>query len=142
MKQIVVRQPNAKEFEQVKLHIKDFWLDDSGLQVEQFRILLLDNELVGFGRLRINEDATELCTLGVIKEMQGQGYGKAMVKALVSEAGRDVYAVCIIPGFFVKAGFIEVDEYPKSIAAKVNLCTTYYHVGVPYKVMKWVSPSP
>lgn len=137
MSDIIIRQPNDKEFEQVKVLIDEFWLDNGNMQIEQFRVLLVDNKLTAFGRLRRNGDATELCTLGVVKEMQGKGYGKAMVKALLSEAEGEVYVVCIIPQFFVKSGFKEVEQYPPSIDFKVNLCNTHYHVGIPYKVMKW-----
>ena len=132
---IIIRQPGDKEFEEVKKHVDDFWLDNETMQKEQFRILLYKNKLVGFGRIRKNKDATELCSLGIIKEMRLKGLGKVMVKGLLSEVKGDVYVVCVIPDFFRKAGFTEVAEYPTSIQKKVNLCTADYNVGEPYKVL-------
>jgi len=136
---IIIRQPGDKEFEEVKKYIEDFWLDNETMLKEQFRIILFKNKLVGFGRIRKNKDATELCSLGIIKEMRLKGLGKAMVKGLLSEVKKDVFVVCVIPDFFRKAGFIEVTEYPISIQKKVNLCTTHYHVGEPYKVLVYKS---
>jgi len=137
MADIVVRHPGEKEFEEVKKYVEDFWLDNNNMLIGQFRILLYKGKLAGFGRIRENDDATELCTLGVVKELRLKGLGKAMVKALVETVKTDVYLVTIIPEFFRKAGFKETKEYPESIKRKEHLCTTQYHVGEEYKVMKY-----
>lgn len=135
--EVTVRQPDDREFEEVKKLVEDFWLDNNNMLKEQFRILLYKDKLAAFGRIRQNKDATELCTLGVVKELRGKGLGLAMVKALLAGTKGEVYVVCVIPGFFGKAGFKEVSQYPESIKAKVNLCTTHFHVGEEYKVMRW-----
>lgn len=137
MNEVIVREPDSKEFEEVKKYVKQFWLDDEQMLKEQFKILLQDDKPVAFGRLREKEDATELCTLGVLEEYRGRRLGSAMVKSLVSLAKKDVHVVSVIPGFFRKQGFIPVQEYPASIKKKVELCTEHYHVGVPYQVMKY-----
>ncbi len=137
MRDIVIRQPTYSEFDLVKDYVDDFWLDDSNMQIQQFRVLFYKGEITAFGRLRMEGNDTELCTLGVVEKMRGKGFGKAMVKALIEEAKTDVYAVCVIPDFFLKLGFVKVTEYPPLIKRKVDVCTTYYHVGVPYEVMKY-----
>lgn len=133
-----IRRPDEKEFEEVKKYVEEFWLDNNNMLREQFRVLLYNNKLAAFGRLRKNADATELCTLGVVKKYRGRGFGKAMVKALLKEAKSEVYVVCVIPEFFKKTGFKEISSYPESIKAKVDLCTQYFHVGKEYKVMKYI----
>jgi N-acetylglutamate synthase-like GNAT family acetyltransferase len=133
----LTRQPDAHEFELVKKYVQDFWLDDTNMRIEQFRVLLKGNELIAFGRVRENPDATELCTIGVVQELRGKGYGSEITNALLKEVKRDAYIVTVIPDFFAKLGFKPVSEYPPSIQAKCNLCTSQYHVGEEYRVMKW-----
>lgn len=137
MADIIIRQPGYSEFDLVKDYVEEYWLDDADMKIQQFRVLFNKGEITAFGRLRVDGKDTELCSLGVVEEMRGKGFGKAMVKALVEEAKTDVYAVCVIPEFFLKLGFIQVNEYPPLIKRKVDVCTTHYNVGVPYVVMKW-----
>ncbi len=134
------KQPNAGEFEEVKKWVEDFWLDDESMDSARFRVLVDSNKVIAFGRLRENIDATELCTLGVVKEFRGKGLGRLMVECLLKEAKQDIYVVTVIPAFFSKLGFEFVENYPASMQKKVNLCTTDYHVGEIYRVMKWKKP--
>jgi N-acetylglutamate synthase-like GNAT family acetyltransferase len=135
--EITIRQPDEKELEEVKRYVEEFWLDNDNMLKEQFRILLYQGKLAAFGRLRVKEDSTELCTLGVIDELRNQGLGRAMVNALVTEAGGIVYVVSVIPEFFSKVGFVQVNEYPHSISKKYKLCSTEYVVEDPYVVMRY-----
>lgn len=134
---ITFRQPGEMEFAAVKNYVEKFWLDNENMLREQFHVLLNDDKLAAFGRLRDNPDATELCTLGVLEEYRGKKLGADMVKGLLSVARCDIYVVCVIPGFFRKLGFIPVQDFPPSIQKKRDLCTSHYHVGIPYEVMKW-----
>jgi len=134
---IIFRQPDEKEFEQVKQVVEDLWLDDENLKREQFHIILDDGKVIAFGRLREHEDAIELCTLGVSKDCQKKGLGGKMVKHLLSQANSDVYVVTVIPGFFAKFDFKFVENYPASLQKKVKICCTNYNVGETYRVMKW-----
>jgi N-acetylglutamate synthase-like GNAT family acetyltransferase len=135
--EVTTRQPDDREFEEIKKLVGEFWLDNRNMLKKQFRIVLYKGKLAGFGRIRENDDATELCSLGVIKELRLKGLGKAMVKALVATVKTEIYLVTVIPEFFSKAGFKETKKYPESIKRKERLCTTEYHVGEEYKVMKW-----
>jgi len=137
MSNTVFQQPSLAQFEEVKKYVEKFWLDNDNMQPEQFRILLDDSKLVAFGRLRKNNDATELCSLGVLEEYRHHGMGSALVKHLLSIASSDVYVVCVIPGFFKKQGFNTVTEFPSSIQKKRDLCVNHYHVGIPYEVMRF-----
>jgi len=133
----VFKQPNEKELEQVKELVKKFWLDNADMRPEQFSVLSDNGKVIAFGRLREHEDATELCTMGVSKDYQKNGYGEKMVKHLQSIAKRDIYLVTVIPDFFTKVGFKIVPTYPVSIRKKVDRCSSDFHVGETYNVMKW-----
>ncbi len=137
METIIFKQPDYKEFEEVKELVKEFWLDDADLQMEQFQVLSDNGNVIAFGRLREHIDATELCTMGVAKNFQKMGYGGKMVKHLQSIAKRGVYLVTVIPDFFEKTGFKGVDIYPNSLKKKVDRCSADFHVGETYHVMKW-----
>jgi len=134
---MVFKQPDTKEFEQVKQLVEELWLDNETMQPEQFRVLSDDGKVIAFGRLREYEDSTELCSIGVAKEFQKRGFGDKMVKHLIGIADRDVYAVTVEPDFFAKMGFHKVNSYPDSLKHKVELCTKEYHVDRPYFAMKW-----
>ena len=133
----IFKQPNEKEFEQVKQLIEDFWLDNEDMKPEQFKVLLDSGKLIAFGRLREHNEATELCTLGVAKDYRCKGYGKEMVKHLINWTKRDVYVVTVIPEFFSKLGFSFIGKYPLPIQKKLENCSANYDVGVPYRAMKW-----
>lgn len=134
---ITAKKPDSREFEEVKKMVQEFWLDNDAMQPEQFRILTDGNQLVAFGRLRENEDATELCTMGVARQFQKKGFGEKMVNTLLGEAKRDVYLVTVIPDFFKKLGFEFAEEYPGSIRKKAEICSNQYHTGEKYWVIKW-----
>jgi N-acetylglutamate synthase-like GNAT family acetyltransferase len=137
MEAAIFKQPNQEEFEQVKQLVKEFWLDDADLQPIQFSVLSDNGKVVAFGRLREHADATELCTMGVAKDLQKMGYGKKMVLHLQNIAKRDIYLVTVIPDFFGEIDFKIVDTYPDSLRKKVDRCSADFHVGETYHVMKW-----
>jgi hypothetical protein len=51
-----LRQPTDIEFEQIRLFINEFELDNRNLKSAEFIAAIRDNELVGFGRLRFHND--------------------------------------------------------------------------------------
>jgi N-acetylglutamate synthase-like GNAT family acetyltransferase len=135
-----IKQPDENEFLQVKQLVEDFWLDNMDMKPEQFFILSENGKVIAFGRLRKYDDATELCTLGIAKEFRGKGYGSALVLHLLKQANTEVFAVTVIPDFFLKFGFKIVSEYPQSIENKCKLCAEAYHTGEKYEVMRWIKP--
>lgn len=134
---MLFKQPDEKEFEQIKQHVDDLWLYNEGMKPEQFRVLSDSGKVIAFGRLMEHVDATELCTLGVAKEFQGKGWGSKMVQHLLDQAKRDVYIVTTILKFNSNLGFIYIEQYPKSIKRKLETCVKHYHVDEPYFVMKY-----
>ena len=134
---MLIREPNDLEFEEVKKYVEKFWLDNENMTKEQFKVLLSDNELAAFGRLKTHKDAIELCTVGVVEEYRDRKLGKALAHDFIAGAKQDIYLVTVIPTFFSKMGFKEVKEYPDSIREKADRCGNKYHVDETYVVMKY-----
>jgi len=126
---------NSEQFVEVQDHIHQFFLDDRGIQKEQFLTLSVKSKLHAFGRIREHQTVSEMCTLGVIEQQRNKGFGKALVSALIQKATQPIYLVCTIPSFFESFGFYICDEYPDVIRDKVNYCLECLSVNEPYVVM-------
>jgi len=137
MSTISIRQPNETEFVEVRNHLKKFVLDSSEATKEQFKVLLYDDKLAAFGRLKQRNDGVELCSVGVVEEYRGKKLGEAIVKDILSIVKTDVYLVTVIPNFFKKLGFIETKEYPASLQHKRDNFCEYHHPGDCITVMKY-----
>jgi N-acetylglutamate synthase-like GNAT family acetyltransferase len=142
MAAILIREPDGAEFEMVKNYAKEYWLDDEGVDKKQFKVLLYDNKLAAFGRIKEHKDSTELCTIGVVEKYRGKKLGEALVKGFISGIKHDVYLVTVIPSFFHRMGFMETTKYPQSIREKTDRCGTKYHVDESYTVMKYSPQTP
>lgn len=134
--ELIIRNPTTQEFQQISNYIKDFELDDRQLLQDQFIGAFLNNELVGFGRLRKHSDCTELCSLGVITPLRRKGIGKAIVAELIKRASERLYLVCIIPDFFTSFNFKITNDYPASIQNKFDYCTEQLVVPEKYVIME------
>jgi len=130
-----LRIPSSEEFQQICQSIAEYELDNRGLEAEQFIAAFNSGKLVGFGRLRQHPDCTELCSLGVITSLRRRGIGKAIVNALIQKAPSTLYLSCIIPDFFIPAGFRITEDYPSSMKDKLSYCTSELVVPEPYVVM-------
>ena len=126
------------EFELIKKLIQQFELDNRDLLIQQFLVGKEDEELLGFGRIRVHGNCLELCSLGVIKPKRLQGIGKQLTKELVLKSQKPLYLVCIIPEFFLPFGFKVVSEYPEEMQEKLNYCSSELVVPETYVVMKYV----
>lgn len=97
----------------------------------------LDNELIGFGRIKHHDNCDELCSLGVIESQRYKGIGRYISSNLVQVARQPLYLVSIIPSFFERVGFNVVTEYPLALKEKLEFCTLELSVPEPYVVMKY-----
>lgn len=118
--------------------METFELDNRELNIEQFLIAEIKEELIGFGRIRMRESCSELCSLGVIESERMKGVGKQLVLSLIQKSKAPLYLVCIIPSFFEPLGFIVVDEFPDAMQEKLNYCTSELIVPEKYVVMKYI----
>lgn len=112
-------------------------MDDRELHRHQFLVAKENDELLGFGRIRIRENCFELCSLGVTEPRRLQGIGKQLVEELILKSETPLYLACIIPDFFTPFGFQVVAEYPEAMQEKLNYCTSELVVPEKYVVMKF-----
>lgn len=126
---------SKEDFERVVELIAEMQLDNNDLQPSQFIVAKNENVLVGFGRLRTYENCQELCSLGVIEASRNRGVGTLIAEALKERSTKPLYAVTIIPGYFKRMGFVQVDNFPKEIVAKVNYCIGSLPVPETYVAM-------
>jgi N-acetylglutamate synthase-like GNAT family acetyltransferase len=129
------RIPTEHEFQLIRSFIREFELDDRGLILHEFIAAFRENELVGFGRLKKQNNCLELCSLGVVTDHRRQGIGKAIVSELIKRSAGSIHLVCIIPGFFIPFGFRTTENYPEAIQNKLNYCTNELAVPEPYVAM-------
>ncbi|MES2761006.1 MAG: GNAT family N-acetyltransferase [Bacteroidota bacterium] len=138
IKSVNIKQASEQDFKLIKQLIKQFELDDRVLDCTQFLAAKSNNELLGFGRIRIRENCSELCSLGVTEPKRLQGIGKQLVKELILKADQPLYLACIIPNFFTPFGFEVVSQYPEEMQEKLNYCSSELIVPETYVVMKYV----
>lgn len=135
---------NGKNFQIVKQHIKEMQLDNRMLAAEQFVVSLLQNDVIGFGRLRNYSLCSEIGSIGVLTKYRGKGVGKKIVTKLIENfyainrnRKKELYVVTIIPAYFQKFGFRVIeDPWPKEIVDKYSYCTKSLSVPEKYVVMK------
>ncbi len=92
-------------------NIRDFWVIDE------------DGVLVGCAALHIVgwEGLAEVRSLSVMKEAQGNGYGRILVERCIEEAKdlgvKKLFALTFVPDFFARLGFAleEKDKLPHKI---------------------------
>lgn len=138
IKSLIIKPASENDFELIKQLIHQFELDDRDLQYTQFLVAKEGSELLGFGRIRIRGNCSELCSLGVTEPKRLQGIGKELVKELILKAKEPLYLVCIIPEFFTPFGFEVVSDYPEEMQEKLNYCSSELIVPETYVVMKYV----
>jgi amino-acid N-acetyltransferase len=88
-----------------------------------------DGAFLGCGALAVlTEDLAELRSLAVVPEASGRGVGKAIVDACVERARecglRRVFALTLVPDFFVKCGFTltSLGRLPEKSASECPVC--------------------
>lgn len=87
-------------------------------------------------------DLAEVKSLAVADEVRNRGVGKALVKACLDEAGslgiRRVFALTLIPEFFVKLGFsnISKNDLPHKVWSECVRCP--YFPDCPEKALLMV----
>ena len=77
--------------------------------VEDFRVALQDDRVVGMAHVEAAGDAIFISSVGVANELQGSGIGSKIINTLLAEERRDAFVYTIIPSFFARLGFVEID---------------------------------
>jgi amino-acid N-acetyltransferase len=98
----------------------------------QFTVAEEDGKLLGCGALKLyNQDLAEIRSLCVEVALKANGTGRAIVQALLEEAGRlgvkTAFALTVAPAFFGKLGFREVprEQFPAKVWDDCLQCERY-----------------
>jgi N-acetylglutamate synthase-like GNAT family acetyltransferase len=117
------RQANHFDFPEIIEILEEINLDMEDLEPAQFVVGVLNDTVVGVGRIRSHDSCFELCSIGVLEEHRGKGFGKGIVQLLLKNCNEQKsYVVTDIPAFFEKFGFAITNELPDEIAAKRQMC--------------------
>lgn len=136
-KNISVRAAKQNEFSVIINYIQLFDLDNRELDYSQFVVTTINENIIGFGRIRKHADCDEFCSLGVLNEYRNLGVAKLLIEARIKLATQPIYMCCIIPHYFKKMGFEIVNEYPIAMQDKLNYCINSLVVEEPYVVMRY-----
>jgi len=74
--------------------------------------------------------------LGVAKSQRLKGIGSRLVHEIITKSKKPLFVVTVIPEFFQKFGFKEVNNYPEDLSYKLEYCQTSLSVPEPYVVME------
>lgn len=128
---------SESDFYDVQNYISLLQLDNNDLHQNQFLVAKKEGRVIGFGRLRTYGNCQELCSLGVIEPYRNKGAGTALSEELIKKSKLPLYVVTIIPGFFTRLGFVEVEEFPSDIGVKMSYCTDSLPVPETYVAMRY-----
>ncbi len=115
-------QANQSHLDEIMNIIKILTLDSLLIHEHQFCVAVVENKVIGIGRVKTINGIKELCTLGVLDEYRNKGIGTDMVNFLKLKCHSPIYLVTDIPQYFSKLGFIETQDFPKEMHHKQKLC--------------------
>lgn len=128
---------SPNDFEWIKHSAKDLQLDDRDMNADQMLVAKVQQEIVGYVRIKEFENFSELCTLGVAPEHRQKGIATNLCHEVIHRARHPLYLVTIIPAFFGKLGFETCEAYPPELNQKLRYCTGSLPVEETYQVMKF-----
>lgn len=140
MEEIKLRCANKEDIKIISTLIKNYHLDDNNLNSNDFIIAEINNEIVGFGRIRDYEEFIELASVGVIEKYRNCGIGKLLIESLLSKNNVDeIWITTKISEFFRKFGFKKSYTPPEKIRKKFNQLSLRVHgaiVETEFMIMK------
>ena len=122
----IFRPASASDIWTIRKLVFSAKLDPTQLRWQQFWLIECDGRVVACGQLRSFEQAQELGSLVVLKELQNRGLGSYLVKHLIQQATQPVYLECVgkkLAQFYTKLGFVPVtlQDLPSSLKGKFGL---------------------
>jgi N-acetylglutamate synthase-like GNAT family acetyltransferase len=135
---IKIELTSRNDFLEIERLAKSFDLDWEDASYGQFLVAKKENQIIGFGRLRVYETCAEIATVGVIQPERNKGIGTALVRELIRYGPDEVFVTCVIPRFFARIGFFPVKQYPAVLQKKVEFCKLYNFAEEQIFVMKHV----
>lgn len=112
-----IRPATNKDRDAIKKILEDVDLFYSALTMEAFWVAEMNNKIVGTVQLKEYEDFFFLGSLAVVKEKQGKGIARALLKEVLRTHQKNIYLYTIVPEFFEKFGF-KITSPPPNLPSK------------------------
>ena len=135
---VAIRPARVEDVDAMQALINRYAREDRMLErsrdflLERLRDFLVAEDESGFlgccALAVLTRDLAEIRSLAVTAESAGRGIGRALVRACVSEARRlglrRVFALTLVPEFFVKCGFTmtSLGRLPEKSASECPVC--------------------
>ncbi len=114
---------SEEDWKEIPGLIKQFDLDSTDLQREQFVVCKQENTLCGFGRIRNFAGFDLFSSLAVLPEYRSQSVAQLIILELLRKARQDVFFVTALPAYFLKYGFEETQVYSDDLKKIVESCS-------------------
>lgn len=132
--QVQLRPARAGDQDTIHALVRAAGINPLGLDWERFIVAEADNGLViGCGQLKEHRDGSlELASLAVEERWRGRGVGRQLIRALITEADRQLWLMCrsgLVP-LYEKFGFESVpsDGQQPSYFRRVRALARLYHL--------------
>jgi amino-acid N-acetyltransferase len=106
----------------IRRMIREAGINPMNLKWSNFLVAEEDRAVVGIGQVKIHGDgSSELASMAVLRERQGEGIGSAIITALIAgQGGRTLHLTCRreLEGYYKRFGFerVERPDYPAYFA--------------------------
>ena len=117
-----IRTARKDDVPQIAALARKLSLDYPGMKEDPFWVAENRGHIHGIVALKKHSDCHELCALGVDPGHRHKGLGQKLVRALLQNAGREIYLATIIPGFFENCGFEKTLDIPFSMKKSPEWC--------------------
>lgn len=115
----IIRPARKNDLAQILYYAQEYGLDIENANYKQFYIAEIENNLVGFGRIKQYINLYELATIGVIEKYRKNGVGKKIIEKLLSLApSEEIWITTLIPEYFKQFGFVEDKNIPDELFFK------------------------
>ena len=117
--QLLVRPASTEDHPVILDLLKELELDYPARDLARFLVGEADGKVLGIAELKEFRDFFLLSCVGVREDLQGSGLGKAFVNQVLRDVSKDVYLYTLVPGFFMKTGFVEATHLPAGLPPRL-----------------------
>ena len=116
---LLVRPAGSADHPVILDLLKQLELDYPARDLTRFFVGEADGEILAIAELKEYRDFFLLSCVGVREALQGTGLGKVFVNQVLRDVSKDVYLYTLVPGFFMKTGFVEANDVPAGLPPRL-----------------------
>jgi N-acetylglutamate synthase-like GNAT family acetyltransferase len=99
--------------------LRELELDYPARDLARFLVGEADGKILAIAELKEFRDFFLLSCVGVREDLQGTGLGKVFMNQVLRDVRKDVYLYTLVPGFFMKTGFVEAMHLPVGLPPRL-----------------------